>query len=387
MSRSLLASAGTTPAPTPTFDFASSSMGPRSIAYGQFLSLVAASVVDETVSPGFVTEDRESDVDAAALIPAEWTVRGDWSLYGHIVLAETPGGDLVYVSSYSGAMSLSIEVYSPQGAPAARAIAEQLLGEVPAIVPPEDGLSARFWYMTAMGPRSFRRQIEAPDWADIAGNYPPGVKAEVSRIAAWRTAPSGGGGRLMLAHGPPGTGKTFALRMLAREWRDWADIHVVTDPDEFFGQSGYMLSVLLDDDEHGPGQQKWRLVVIEDCDEILSANARDRSGHAVSRLLNVADGMVGQGLKVLLLLTTNETVDNFHQAIVRPGRCLSEMFFGTFAQEEANAWRAERGIATLGTESETEEGVSLAQLYAEERDVQSQRASAIGSRIRSLATD
>jgi hypothetical protein len=32
-----------------------------------------------------------------------------------------------------------------------------------------------------------------------------------------------------------GTGKTFGLRALAWEWREWCDFHYIVDPDTFFG--------------------------------------------------------------------------------------------------------------------------------------------------------
>lgn len=41
------------------------------------------------------------------------------------------------------------------------------------------------------------------------------------------------------------------------------------------------------------------MFVLEDCDELLRGDARERSGQVMSRLLNVADGIVGQGLRVL----------------------------------------------------------------------------------------
>ena len=71
----------------------------------------------------------------------------------------------------------------------------------------------------------------------------------------------GAGGRLILWHGEPGTGKTSAIRAWARAWKSWCSIEFITDPDAFFGKSGYMMSVLLGDGDDE--DEKWRLLVLE----------------------------------------------------------------------------------------------------------------------------
>ena len=169
---------------------------------------------------------------------------------------------------------------------------------------------------------------------------------------------AGLGGRLLLWHGPPGTGKTFALRALGWEWRSWCDLHYVTDPETFFGSSSaYMLDVLLDEDDDDESEDRWRLFVLEDTGELLSADAKERSGQGLSRLLNVVDGLIGQGLRVLVLVTTNEPLKNLHPAVSRPGRCAVQIEFSAFTADEAAEWFAARGI-----EGSSRTG-SLASLY------------------------
>ena len=106
-----------------------------------------------------------------------------------------------------------------------------------------------------------------------------------------------------------------------------------------------MLDVLLrndaDDDEEDRG---WRLLVLEDTGELLAADAKARTGQGLSRLLNVVDGIVGQGLRVLVLVTTNERLGELHPAVARPGRCAALVEFPPFPQPEAESWRAARGL-------------------------------------------
>ncbi|MCV7041351.1 hypothetical protein [Mycolicibacterium moriokaense] len=86
---------------------------------------------------------------------------------------------------------------------------------------------------------------------------------------------------------------------------------------------------------------KWQLLVAEDSDEFLRVSARRESGAALGRLLNLSDGILGQGSNTLILLTTNERLDRLHPALIRPGRCLAQVEFTKFSPSEADAWLAD----------------------------------------------
>jgi hypothetical protein len=184
------------------------------------------------------------------------------------------------------------------------------------------------------------RTIDVPTWGDVGRNYPAVVAAQLD--ALMRFQPSGNG-QLMLWHGAPGTGKTYAIRALGWEWRDWCDVHYIVDPELFFGQSGYMLEVLLHHDD-ADGENRWRLLVLEDTGELLAADAKAQSGQGLSRLLNLVDGIVGQGLRVLVLVTTNDDLRQLHPAVSRPGRCAARIEFAGFGAGEAEAWLEQNGI-------------------------------------------
>jgi hypothetical protein len=195
----------------------------------------------------------------------------------------------------------------------------------------EDGdLPITFWALRATGPSQYVRRIEAPTWDLISSNYPSN---DLNRLMALQPADITGG-KVIIWHGQPGTGKTWALRALGEQWRKWCSFHYIVDPERFFGeQPAYMVDVLLED-----ADDKWRLIIMEDAGELLSADAKMRSGQGLSRLLNVTDGLIGQGLKVMFLITTNEESDKLHSAIKRQGRCLAEINFHSFEPAEAKQW-------------------------------------------------
>ena len=70
---------------------------------------------------------------------------------------------------------------------------------------------------------------------------------------------------------------------------------MAADPEQLFGNPGYLMTDALGQDDDEP-RDRWRLLVLEDCDELIPAD---------SRLLNLTDALLGQGLDVLVAVTTN----------------------------------------------------------------------------------
>jgi ATPase family associated with various cellular activities (AAA) len=208
-------------------------------------------------------------------------------------------------------------------------------------------------------PRAILRRLETPPWQEVAGNYGSGVVAGMERLFAIQRCPSE---RMILWHGAPGTGKTHALRALIHEWRSWCDAAFITDPERFVGGSPtYLFQVANFNGGRSASEARKRskLIILEDAGELMTTEARAIIGQGLSRLLNLTDGLMGQGLNVMVLITTNEPLSSMHPAVVRPGRCLCEMDFSSFQTEEANQWLREHGC------NMTVEGPTLlAELYA-----------------------
>jgi hypothetical protein len=226
----------------------------------------------------------------------------------------------------------------------ARAGIESFRGVLPRHEPKDKGrIPVTFWSYTPEGPHATRRDLLAPTWAEIEGNYAAEAVQRLGPLMQPDYRP-GRSGQLVLWHGEPGTGKTTALRALGQAWKDWAEIHYITDPDQFFGShADYMLQVMLgagsDEDEEdledGEAPAKWRLLVLEDAGELLAKDAKSEVGAALSRFLNSVDGLIGQGLRVMTMVTTNEELGDLNEAVTRHGRAASEVHFARLSVVEA----------------------------------------------------
>jgi hypothetical protein len=276
----------------------------------------------------------------------DFTIKSEYLIktsYCKQVLRNLTTGTVVKLTLNDGEINLDIAAHTVQ-------IAEQckdlFLQWYPKQEPVDHQINVTFWYNTPNGPVSTSRNLDAPAWKTIENNYTARVRDALDALIT-KFKPSGSG-QLLLWNGPPGTGKTFALRALAREWKSWCDIYFITDPDNLLSANvAYLFSAVLGNQAptlSGNQKDKWRLIILEDSGELMTPDARMQVGQGLSRLLNLVDGLIGQGLKIMVLLTTNEPLQKLHPAVARPGRCASHIEFAPLQAVEIRQWLHEHGM-------------------------------------------
>ncbi|MGE5829749.1 MAG: DUF5925 domain-containing protein [Micromonosporaceae bacterium] len=291
--------------------------------------------------------------DAPLLPPGVRPVRSVVGDSGDARLARGEGWTLRAVRWRGGGAEVSVAAISDE---LARSVLELATHEaVESAAPEEASVEIGFWNHTQHGARRRSRRIEAATWPQIRENYTATTAVALDALTA--ITPERLSGRLILLYGPPGTGKTTALRALARAWHGWCQLDFVIDPESLFADTGYLTDVVVGRD--GDDERPWRLLLLEDCDELIRADAKATTGQALSRLLNLTDGMLGQGRQVLVAITTNEDIGRLHPAVIRPGRCLARIEVAPLAAAEASGWLQRAGVDQRGGGSMT-----LAQLFA-----------------------
>jgi len=160
---------------------------------------------------------------------------------------------------------------------------------------------------------------------------------------------------LSILHGPPGCGKTSYLRALMARLIDKAVFYFVpvSAADMLFDPRFVAFWI----GEASRNKKKQKIVLLEDAEELLlprDGGNRDK----VSNLLNLADGFLGDHLKLNVIATTNARVRQLDSAILRPGRLLGSREFRRLNRDEAKRLAQAKGL-TLAEKPD----YSLAEIY------------------------
>jgi ATPase family protein associated with various cellular activities (AAA) len=235
-------------------------------------------------------------------------------------------------------------------------------------------VKVKFWSLASYGPKYDSKFLELPTWEDITKNYSEESHDSIQNLMKLDPSTLVDGGKIILLHGPAGTGKTTLIRAIIREWKEWCDVEYIIDPEVILNSSNYLTQVVLGNDDDDDDEEmfseilnylnrdkkteatssKFRLLIFEDTEDLIASDDKGSVSASVSRLLNIGDGLLGQGLKILILITTNVKIEKLHPALVRPGRTLANIHVPKLSTNEATQW--------LGSEYKE---ATLAELYEE----------------------
>jgi len=233
-------------------------------------------------------------------------------------------------------------------------------------------------YSGLEGASIMSRRINCPSWDEVQNNYPYTQK-QIDDL--FKLENPDRHGKFIFWHGIAGSGKSFLIRAALQKWKNNVRCMYIVDPENFFNNANYMQEILLhrpsdadDDDDmysvyddedynESPEGSKFRLLIIEDGLNNLLTDTRSVREGAVSRFLNLTDGILGQGLRLVFLVTSNEKVNKIDEAFLRKGRCLQELEFPKLQKTEAKQW-LEKMDAKAKLPDIKGDSYSLADLYS-----------------------
>jgi ATPase family associated with various cellular activities (AAA) len=196
-----------------------------------------------------------------------------------------------------------------------------------------DDRSAEFYILTHGMTGPDKRRIKIPerklDAAELHLNYGDDFApwhAELMNLIQTRQT------GITILQGPPGTGKTSYLRHLLFETQKTHRFY-------YLPMSVYPMLVAPTSVDFWIGENEateclTKVVVIEDAEALLMR--RDNGNQeSVSNLLNIADGFLGDFLKLHVICTINAPVEKLDPAVTRPGRLIASRQFRRLTANEA----------------------------------------------------
>lgn len=130
---------------------------------------------------------------------------------------------------------------------------------------------------------------------------------------------------LVLFHGDPGTGKTSYLKYLLHTVTKKKLIYLPPDLIQSLSAPSF-ISFLMSEASNS-------ILLIEDAENVL--RHREAGGNqAVSNILNISDGILGDVLRLQIVCTFNSKLSEIDSALLRPGRLISEYRFEKLKEDK-----------------------------------------------------
>lgn len=133
-------------------------------------------------------------------------------------------------------------------------------------------------------------------------------------------------GGIVLFSGLPGTGKSTYMRYLTQKIIGKKLIYISPETISVLGEPAFISFMIL---------HKNSILIVEDAENILKQRVAGETS-ALSNLLNVTDGLLGDVLKLQVICTFNCKVEDLDEALTRHGRLIAEYKFDKLTLDKTN---------------------------------------------------
>ena len=168
---------------------------------------------------------------------------------------------------------------------------------------------------------------------------------------------------IFLLYGEPGCGKSYCIRKLIQ---DCNTTFYVLDANILNSiTSSAFIDYLMDECSNC-------VLILEDCEKLLM-DRNTNYNPFLSTILNLSDGLLGDGLKLKFICTFNTDIQNIDSAVLRKGRLVGKYEFKKLSVEQTNQLCDSLNISRLNKES------TLAEVYnSKENDFSKKQSKKIG---------
>jgi hypothetical protein len=165
-------------------------------------------------------------------------------------------------------------------------------------------------------------------------------------------------GGITILDGPPGVGKSTLISQLMRRLYQTHAFYVLSVAQhESLSHEGM---VKFWQEQNGRSPNEVKVVIMEDAEKILLQRRSDNN-EAVSALLNIADGLIGQMLRLHVLCTLNQGMEHLDPAMLRPGRLRGYRYVGPLSAENAEKLAAKHKLPFVA--DKTRDHYTLAEVF------------------------
>lgn len=195
-----------------------------------------------------------------------------------------------------------------------------------------------YWYYINRGSYDYQKFRMSYDLKAYDEHYPflPGCNLKKYMQDYYDSKAS-----ILVLMGEPGTGKTSWIKQFIKTYNMNA---MVSYDEKIIEQDEFYVEFMKEDERD--------IMIIEDADLLLTSRESD-ANKAMSRLLNLSDGLVNVLSKKIIFTTNLADISKIDNALIRPGRCFDVVDFRKLYRGEHQIVSDIHGLPYLDKEEAT----------------------------------